>query len=591
MCALFAFIFADAGSTLDLAVWIGLGLATLMVRGFLYYVAPHALPGDNPATRQRRFLWLCSGASGLSGLMFAWGWLVFAPALSRNEFAGLAFANIAVLFAGLYAYGIFLPTFLAFLLTSVPAGVVAVYLHHRPTDEWLVSTLGLLALGGVALLYAMQAAANFRINQELQSRIYCLLEELTSKRDEAIRATLAKSRFLAAASHDLRQPMHAINLYLASLEDGFEKHLSMPVEIRPVESMRQVIGNLKDSTSYLNTMFESLLDISRLDAGAIAVEIRPTPINRLLQKLTNEFSELARLEGLEFEVCLPPRFNWMEVETDTGLLERLLRNLLSNALRYTETGGFRLSVVATDQAVDFRVVDTGPGIPAGMRNRVFEEFFQVPGMPARSENAGSGLGLGLAISARLAEKLGARLRVSSHRRLGSVFAIRQPMRIGTQAPDTESRFEKPRPTPFDPETLIAVIDDDAEIRGSTRLVLENLGASVFTAESGELAVQQLGTQGREPQLILCDYRLAGANGIETIARLREEFNREIPAILITGETSAADMAAFRDSPLRVLYKPLSGDQLLTAIRQELVSVSQPVPESPGAEQPARLGYD
>ena len=201
------------------------------------------------------------------------------------------------------------------------------------------------------------------------------------------------------------------------------------------------------------------------------------------------------------------------------------------------------------------------------------------------------MGLGLSIAARLAEKLNSRLRVNSHVGLGSVFALRQPMQRAFTTSVGESEPKESRPAPFSAQTLIAIIDDDPGIRRSSRLMLESLGASVFTAESGEVAVQQLGIEGKEPQLILCDYRLEGSNGIETIARLREEFNRDIPAILITGETSAHEMAAFRQSELRVLYKPLSGDQLLTAIRQELTSVSQLSPGSPDAGPPTGPGFD
>jgi CheY-like chemotaxis protein len=219
------------------------------------------------------------------------------------------------------------------------------------------------------------------------------------------------------------------------------------------------------------------------------------------------------------------------------------------------------------------VIDTGPGIERAVQERVFEEFYQVPGSQSRtvrSSTSGRGIGLGLSISARLAHKLGTQIRLRSAPGRGSVFAVRQSIRIALR-PQTDRLGPKAARsgTRLPPGLFLAVIDDDIDIRRSTRKMLEMLGAEVFTAESATQAVEQLGRLGRVPDLLLSDYGLVGENGLQAVNRLREEFNHDIPAILITGETSAERAASFRDSGLPVLYKPASGEQLVAAITDVL----------------------
>jgi len=408
-----------------------------------------------------------------------------------------------------------------------------------------------------------------------------LFDEVTQKKDEAISATLAKSRFLASVSHDLRQPLHAINLYLSSLSTSHERMLARPDEPEHALAVQSGLSSLRESALYLNSMFESLLDISRLDAGTVAVNIRPVSLVKLIGQLESDYQKLAQTEGLSFEVKLPAQFKLMEVQTDPALLERLLRNLIVNAFRYTEKGGVRLSVVTRGRMMDFRVVDTGPGIERGMRTRIFEEFFQVPGSQAkvqRQTHTGRGIGLGLSISARLADKLGTQIRLTSLPRRGSVFALRQPMRLALRAPTDQNAAPTPGSGgPYPPGTFIVVIDDDLEIRRSSQLMLEQMGAEVFSADSGANAIGPLGRMGRLPSVILCDYRLTEENGLDVIQALRDEFNEDIPAILITGDTSPEHVTEFREVGVNVLHKPIPGDVLLTAIHRELARVSPPAP--------------
>ena len=572
-CVLFAVLYWGRGFDEAVIAWSLLGLSTGVLRWSLH-------KGYSPQDRQaghelrtHRFLVLCTVATTLAACMFGWGWWALTPHLSADEQAALMMTNVVMLFGGLYAYSPYLPAFISFAWISLMPGIAVVWSRGQVAGEWLGNTFGLVLMLVVSTMLAVRTARAFRTNMALQSRVLGLLDEVTAKRDEAVSATLAKSRFLASVSHDLRQPMHAINLYLNALATHHAQQHVEPERREHAAVLADGIANLQESTLYLNSMFESLLDVSRLDAGAVGVNIRHTNLVRMLAQLEADYTKLAQVENLRFEVQLPPRFELLEVHTDPALLERLLRNLLVNAFRYTERGGVRLSVKVRGRMLDFRVVDTGPGIARNLRLQVFEEFFQVPGSQirhSRNANTGRGIGLGLSISGRLAEKLGSRIRLYSHLGQGSVFALSQPVRLALRPQsDTLGGHAAANTGSFGPGTFVAVVDDDLEIRRSTRVMLEALGAEVYTAESGAQAVDQLGRGGRLPDVLLCDYRLEWENGLEAIRMVREEFNADIPAILITGDTSPEHVAEFRASGVRVLYKPISGDQLRLAIWEEL----------------------
>jgi signal transduction histidine kinase/CheY-like chemotaxis protein len=585
-CLLFALWWWNRGVGADLAPWLTLGGVAAALRLALQV---GYLPGDQQGLnllRARRFLWLASTAGAASGLMLGWAWLAVTPGTPTDEKVAFMLAHVALLIWSLQASSAYLPAFMAFSLASLlpalvaMAGWVPVVVAGHPA-----TVLGLLALLLLSSLFAVRFAREFRTALALQERVHKLLEEVTATRDEAVLATQAKSRFLASVSHDLRQPMHAMNLYLASLAGQFDKLRSAPGDLESAQGVQDGIRSLQDSTLYLNTMFESLLDISRLNAGSVAVEVRHTTLHRMLAQLEADYTRQAAAQGMRFELRLPAQVHLMEVETDPALLERLLRNLLVNAFRYTRAGGVRLSVVARGRSLDFRVVDTGPGIERAMRRRVFEEFFQVPGsQPAAAQGgpgphpSGRGIGLGLSISSRLADKLGSRIRLHSYPGRGSVFAFRQAMRIALRPQrDTLPVTARGAGGSLPPGLFLAVIDDDADIRRSTRQMLEVLGVEVFTAESAVQAVQQLGRLGRVPDLLLSDYRLGAENGVQAIAMLREEFNHDIPALLITGDTSPERLEEFRATGLRVLYKPISGAQLLAAVEDELQTFSPAAP--------------
>lgn len=381
---------------------------------------------------------------------------------------------------------------------------------------------------------------------------YGTLEDKVRQRTHAAEAaSLAKSRFLAAASHDLRQPMHALNLYLGAL-----RQQSLPPEAQPL------LENVRQCTQTMDGLFESLLDISKLDAGAVTPQLESFAIGPLLQRIAIEFEPQAREKGLRLRVrrCRA----W--VRSDRALVERILRNLVSNAVRYTAKGWILIGCRRDANRLSIQVHDTGVGIPLDQQVLVFEEFYQVAN-PERDRT--KGLGLGLSIVQRLANLLDAPLTLRSAPGAGSMFALRLPI---ADAPSATSDGVHQRPASEALSgKLVVVVDDEVVVLDATRALLERWGCEVVTAESGALAIERLAAVSRAPDVLLCDYRLrAPENGLLVMECLREEFNRQIPAAIVTGDVlpEAGELQAASD--VAVLHKPVA-DALLRETLERLAA--------------------
>lgn len=368
---------------------------------------------------------------------------------------------------------------------------------------------------------------------------YATLEGKVQERTQQLEvANAAKSRFLAAASHDLRQPLHALGLFLTQLR----------MESNPSEQERLHI-RLEAAVTAMNELFNSLLDISRIDAGVLTPEVTSFPIERLLSRVEATFFETAREKGLRLRVVRSSAW----IRSDALLLERILLNLVSNAVRYTKSGGVVVGCFRRGRSLEVAVCDTGPGIPADQSRNIFNEFYQL-NESGRDGNRG-GLGLGLAIVHRLAELLEHPISLTSRLGRGSRFAITLPVADAQpcSAPTIESM------QPIDPlqGKLVFVIDDDDLVRESTSRLISGWGCRVIDADSAAAALTA--AQGSEaPNLIISDYRLAdGLGGIEAIAALRQHFGMTIPAFLVTGDTSPDRLRDVTVSGFRLLHKPVS----------------------------------
>jgi signal transduction histidine kinase/DNA-binding NarL/FixJ family response regulator len=382
-------------------------------------------------------------------------------------------------------------------------------------------------------------AANVNRTSEQLGRLYHQLEL----------ANLAKSRFLAAASHDLRQPLHALNLFLDQRRS----------ETDQVERSR-LDAQIDAAVAAMNELFNALLDISKLDAGVLAPSVSEFPVDHLLKRIETTFVATARENGLRLRVVSSRAW----VRSDFILLERILLNLVSNAVRYTERGGVVIGCRHRNGRLRIDVCDSGIGIPENQRRNIFGEFYQLDG--AEKDRHG-GLGLGLAIVDRLCGLLGHPIELTSSVGRGSRFSVSVP---SVPAGTAEASLDVSRAL-VDSEhgKLVMVIDDDELVRDGTRGLLKSWGCLVVTAES-EDAAMTLADHGKRPDLIISDYHLAhGKAGFELIDRLRRACGAQIPAFLISGDTAPERLREASAGGYYLLHKPVLPITLRSVVSQLL----------------------
>ncbi len=419
---------------------------------------------------------------------------------------------------------------------------------------WLVpyAALAFLTLVGYILVDRFVRALNEseRLNIDLERRVAekgaalsAQLEATQAARDDAEAASRSKSRFLAAASHDLRQPLHALGMFSHAMAEH--------VQDADGHALAQRITT---SVSALEALFSALLDVSKLDAGVIAAQPVDMPIRPLLDRLTDEFASEALERGLKLAVVSGD----VVVRSDPMLLERIIRNLVANALRYTERGGVVIGCRRRGAQYAIEVWDSGPGIAAAERERIFEEFYQV-GNPARDR--ARGLGLGLAIVRRLADLLGHRIDVASREGRGSVFRVVVP---------AGDRTALARPAPAVVQDAmdgrrVLVIDDEADVRDGTVRLLSQWGCDAIAIAGADEARSACAERGA-PEAMIVDYRLGnGTDGLDAIAALRAQFGRTIPAVLVSGESGAVELARIQAGGIALLHKPLPPARLRSTL--------------------------
>lgn len=412
--------------------------------------------------------------------------------------------------------------------------------------EWLMAAGAIATLTAIGIFDARgrEWRAGARALAVRDDRI----DALAAERDAARRADQEKSRFLAIASHDLRQPVHAIGLFAATLERRLQGSDEEPL----VRNMIRAIDGLDRS-------FNAMLDVSRLDAGTIEPNMQHFPLRDLFRRLHMHFAGQAELKdlGLRFSP------GGKSVNSDPQLLERILGNLVQNALKYTEQGGVVVVARSTATHLNIEVWDTGLGIAASDLQRIFEEFYQV----GRSERArAQGLGMGLAIVKRLAKLLGHSLTVVSRKGSGTMFRVGIALGALGDIQDTTAAADT-RPIPVTQPHAVLVIDDEEAIREGLRLLLEEWGYEAITAASAAAAERAIVSLGILPELILSDLHLGdGPDGIAAIAAVRRQCGHDVAAILITGDTSHDEMRRVAESGLSVLLKPVQPRKLYNVLR-------------------------
>jgi len=368
---------------------------------------------------------------------------------------------------------------------------------------------------------------------------YALLERRVEERTSQLAlANLAKSRFLASASHDLRQPLHALGLFAGQLDSGVSAH-----------ERRHLIERIQASVADMNKLFNALLDISRLDAGGLTPNVSEFPISNLLDKIESTFADLANQKGLTLRII--PTGAW--VRSDPILLERILMNLVSNAVRYTSSGGVLVGCRMRGQRLRIEVSDTGPGIAEDQRQNIFGEFYRLdPPNQDRSE----GLGLGLAIVDRLCRLLEQPIELVSTVGRGSRFTVLTPLvpaqlKFAKPAVPALAAFDEPN------GKLVVIIDDDLPALEAMGGLLRSWGCATVTGTSLEAALAGLADRRETPDLIISDYRLAdGKTGIEAIERLRIKYGCALPAFLISGDTDSETLKEARAHGHKLIQKPV-----------------------------------
>jgi signal transduction histidine kinase/CheY-like chemotaxis protein len=361
---------------------------------------------------------------------------------------------------------------------------------------------------------------------------------------EADQANNAKSRFLAAASHDLRQPLAALSLYVNILKN----------KVAPAD--KKLVTQLTECVDSLSGLLTDLLDLSKLDAGVVTPKVSDFSIAETLASLVSIHTPEAGLKGLQLR-CRPTRLTG---RTDPVLFQRILGNLIQNALRYTERGGVLVACRQRRGKTWVEVYDTGIGIPADQTAAIFEEFRQL-GDQARN----SGSGLGLAIVAKTAALLGLEVRVRSRPGSGSVFAIELPLGQPTAT--------RPALRPVEVMPLrIALVEDNSLVRDALTESLQMLGHQVVAAASQGALLAEL--DGLPPDVVISDYRLArGETGFDVITALRARFGAELPAILITGDTAPALLRSMTKRGINVLHKPIELDALQACLEVLMCEVT------------------
>ncbi len=372
---------------------------------------------------------------------------------------------------------------------------------------------------------------------------------LEASKKEAESATATKSRFLAAASHDLRQPLQSLGLYLSVMQRRLDEQSDQP-------ALHEISAKMRQSLDTMSELLDALLDISKLDGGSIAPNRRDIRIQELMDRIVTDNIQQAEEKGLRLDCsgddCV--------VYSDPALLERVIENFVTNAIRYTESGRVAINCQRHNNVVRIAVSDTGVGIARDDLDKVFEEYYQLEN-PVRDRR--KGLGLGLAIVRHIARLLDHPVVVTSTLGEGSVFAVDVPLGVHN-VEHVETGIPQEITSREGREPVVLLVDDDPAIVDATTMLLNVSGFIVHSAMCGDDALAHL-ANGVDPDVVISDFRLPGYDGVELIHRIRDVTSEKLPTVLITGDTSGYEIEKAHLEHCTVLHKPVDTDQLISII--------------------------
>lgn len=548
----------------ELALWLAAILANQAWRYELVRRYRAAAPG--PAERERWGRRWAAGSMIAGTLWGAAGVLWFAHGDIGHQ-ALLIVCLFGVIMGGINLTSVYKPTLYGFVLPTLAPLILRVALEGDQLHAFIATVL----LVVLAFILRFGHNLNNLMTQSLAIRyenidLIDLLQAQTAAADRARgmaeAANRGKTQFLAAASHDLRQPLHAVGLFAAALSarvhDG---------------RVRNLVNSINASVEALERLFSALMDVSKLDAGAVAPKRTAFPLAPLFEQVENEFGPIAAAKGLR--LAFVPTRSW--IDSDPVLFERILANFVSNAVRYTTSGGVIVGARRRGRHAVIEVWDSGIGIAAAEREHIFEEFYQVGNSGRHSSK---GMGLGLAIVRRLATLLDHPVGIDTQPGRGSRFSIEVPCVAATlRRPAPPSELVQRGSTLAG--ARIAVIDDEAIVVEGMQALFAAWECTVVGAATGEAMLAALGESGEYPDLVIADYRLAGDDlGTDVVARLRHELGWAVPALLISGDSSTATLDVLRASGLEFLLKPVLPEEL-KAVSSRLVAAGREAARSAG----------
>jgi two-component system, sensor histidine kinase len=533
-----AVAYEDGFLSLDFAIWYALLIAAYAGQVVLAF----SLRRAGPSVNTRRALGLFTAIGLAEGLIWSIGIVGVSATRPIEQELTVLLIGAGVAAGAALSFGFHMPTFLCrFLGATVPYILLAIF--RGDGLHWILAlTVSIYSLTSIQMTLGFNR--NFILNTRLTLENESLVGELRVQKEAADNANVAKSKFIATASHDLRQPVHALGLLVGALQ-GYPMN----------DEMQRLVGQIGGSVTAMDGLFNSLLDISRLDAGVVEPQREDFPIGPLLERVCRDHLAEAQAKGVRLISVDCSAI----VRTDPFLLERILRNLVSNAIRYTDRGRVLVGC-RRGNSLRVEVWDTGRGIPPERRHEVFREFVQLGNV---ERNRAKGLGLGLAIVDRLAKLLDCPVTLRSVPGAGSVFQVSVPLaeKQLLPAPSLEGA-----PTFATARGLSLVIDDDAVIQSAMRSLPTSWGHDVIVAGSGAEMLDRIPALSRRPDLILCDYRLRdGENGIGAIKRLQSQYAERVPAVLITGDTAPDRLQEARESGLILLHKPVAEIKLRATV--------------------------
>jgi signal transduction histidine kinase/ActR/RegA family two-component response regulator len=544
-------------------IWLGVQIALKLATfaEMRWFFSEDSIERNPEGMARRLILSQMPHAAGWASLI----WLV-APHATPGQMPFVMIILAGAVSGGVTTYGALPRVHAAYIATFAAVQLATfVYLRSTPVDDPYVQYAPLLSIVfGIGIFMNTRIAGeSYRQSILLRFTNAELVRRLEKEVRSAEAADASKSAFLAAASHDLRQPIHALGMFLALLEKS-----------RLSASQRETLGLAKSALRASSEMLDALLDFSRAEAGVIEPRPQVFPINVVLRQIEDEMGIIADEKTLFYRT----RDCNVMVEADPGLVKIILMNLVSNAIRYTGKGGVLIGCRKRGDRIVVEVWDTGQGIPKDQYETVFSDFVQL-GNPERDRR--KGLGLGLAIARRLARRIGSEITLASTEGRGSVFRFHLP--IPSASGDDGKLHEASNSdsaVPYDPKwpaTRILVIEDDETIRTGMGALLRGTGYLVDTAET--IAEGLDSARKQMPDLMICDLRLrAGENGAEAIRLLRAQSHKRIGALLITGETHPERIREAAREDIEVLYKPTPPDRLLDAIARELSKRSDTAPD-------------